>query len=135
MHGTRSLSDILWELSTVRGYGHLLARQILVNAWNTAIGEPYCHQTQVGEIRRGVLTITVAHSSLLEELAGFRKARLLRTLQSTGLGTAINDIQFQIGSLVFSVQDATESLQSVCSANARSHVSTHIEGTFSVRKR
>jgi hypothetical protein len=52
----------------------------------------------------------VAHSSLLEELATFRKATLLKTLQSAGLATAINDIQFQIGSLVFDVQGATESL-------------------------
>jgi hypothetical protein len=44
-----------------------------------------------------VLTVTVAHSSLLEELAAFRKAALLSTLRSAGLGTAINDIQFQIG--------------------------------------
>jgi hypothetical protein len=110
MCGTRSLSDILCELVTVRGYGQLWARQTLVNAWNTAIGEPYCHQTQVGEIRRGMLTVTVAHPSLLEELVAFRKATILRTLKSTDLGIAINDIQFQIGSLVFDIQDATKSL-------------------------
>jgi hypothetical protein len=109
MHGTRSLSDILCELVTVRGYGQLLARQILENAWNTAIGEPYCHQTQVGGIRRGVLNIKVAHPFLLEELAAFRKDTLLTFLQSSSLGIAIRDIEFQIGSVVFGNKEAKDS--------------------------
>lgn len=109
MRGTRSLSDILCELITVRGYGRLLARETLKNAWNTAIGEPYCRQTQVGEIRRGVLNVIVAHSSLLEELASFRKVTLLAALQSSDLGIAIHDIQFQVGSVVFDIKEAMES--------------------------
>lgn len=108
MRGTRSLSDILCELITVRGYGRLLARQTLENTWNTAIGEPHCRQTQVGEIRRGVLNVTVAHASLLEELAVFRKAALLASLQSSDLGAAIHDIQFQVGSVVFDIKEAME---------------------------
>jgi Dna[CI] antecedent, DciA len=105
MHRTRSLSDILCELIVVRGYGRLFAREILENAWNTAIGEPYCRQTQVGEICRGVLSVTVAHSSLLEELVAFRKAALLAVLQSSDLGTAVHDIQFQVGSVVFDIKN------------------------------
>ena len=71
--GPRQLSEILGELFTVRGYGRLLARQELEEAWNAAVGEPYCRQTQVGDVRHGVLNVTVAHSTLLEELAAFRK--------------------------------------------------------------
>ena len=72
--GPRPLSDILGELFTVRGYGRLRARQELEDAWNTAVGEPCCRQTQLGEVRRGVLNVTVAHSTLLEELAGVSQA-------------------------------------------------------------
>ena len=75
--GPRPLSDILGELFTVRGYGRLRARQELEDAWNTAVGEPYCRQTRLGEVRRGVLNVTVAHSTLLEELSAFRKPALL----------------------------------------------------------
>lgn len=109
MCGTRSLSDILCELVTLRGYGQLLARQILENTWNTIIGEPHCHQTQIGEIRRGILNVTVVHPSLLEEFSAFRKAKLLISLQSSALGMAIHDIQFQVGSIVFDSQKAEES--------------------------
>jgi Dna[CI] antecedent, DciA len=113
MRGIRSLSDILCELIAKRGYGRLLAREMLENAWNTAIGRTYYRQTQVGEIRRGVLNVTVAHSSLLEELAAFRKAMLLAALQSSDLGKEIRDIQFQVGPVEFDINEVNESFLAV----------------------
>jgi predicted nucleic acid-binding Zn ribbon protein len=95
--GPRLLSDILGELFTVRGYGRLRARQELENAWNAAVGEPYCRQTRLGEVRRGVLDVTVAHSTLLEELAAFRKPALLAALRSGAPATKIRDIRFRVG--------------------------------------
>ena len=102
--GPRSLSDSLGELFTVRGYGRLWARQELENAWKTAVGEPYCRQTQLGEVRRGVLNVTVAHSALLEELVSFRKAALLAALRSGAPATAIHDIRFRVGAVVPEVE-------------------------------
>jgi hypothetical protein len=83
----------------VRGYGRLRARQELEDAWNAAVGEPSCRQTRLGEVRRGILNVTVAHSSLLEELAAFRKPSLLQALRSSAPGTTIHDIRFQVGSV------------------------------------
>jgi hypothetical protein len=96
-HGPRALSDILGELFTVRGYGRLRARQELEDAWNAAVGEPNCCQTQLGEVRRGVLNVTVAHSTLLEELAAFRKPALLAALRSDAPAMMIRDIRFRVG--------------------------------------
>lgn len=104
--GPRPLADILGDLFTVRGYGRLLARQELENAWNVALGEPYCRQTRLGEVRRGVLNVTVAHSTLLEELAAFRKSTLLHALQACALGMTIHDIRFQVGSVRLRVEDS-----------------------------
>jgi Dna[CI] antecedent, DciA len=95
--GPRPLSDILGELFTVRGYARLHARQELENAWNKAVGEPYCRQTQLGEVRRGVLNVTVVHSTLLEELSAFRKSSLLKALRSDAPATTIHDIRFRVG--------------------------------------
>src|SRR5262245_22044572 len=106
MRGAKSLSDILCELMAVRGYGRQFAREMLENAWNQAIGEPYYRQTQVGEMRHGVLSVTVAHPSILEELAAFRKATLLTALQLSDLGIAIRDIQFRVGSIVCDTKEA-----------------------------
>src|SRR5271157_1026476 len=95
--GPRPLSEILGELFTVRGYGRLRARQELEDAWNAAVGDPFCRQTRLGEVRRGVLNVTVAHSTLLEELAAFRKPALLAALRTDAPATTIHDIRFRVG--------------------------------------
>jgi hypothetical protein len=97
--GPRPLSDILGELFAVRGYGRLRARQELQDAWNAAVGQPNSCQTQLGEVRRGVLNVTVAHSALLEELAAFHKPLLLAALRCGAPATAIHDIRFQVGAV------------------------------------
>ena len=95
--GPRALSDVLGELFTVRGYGRLRASGELEEAWNAAVGEPSCHQTRIGDVRRGVLSVTVAHPTLLEELAAFRKSELLQALRAGAPGTTIHDIRFRVG--------------------------------------
>lgn len=97
----RSLSDILGELIVVRGYSQTHAQRVLENAWRIAVGEPYCYQTRIGEVRHGVLNVTVAHSALLGELAAFQKAKLIESLRSSALGTTIHDIRFRVGPVVF----------------------------------
>ena len=89
IRGPQSLSDILGELIVVRGYSRAWAQRVLENAWNIAVGEPQCYQTRIGEVRHGVLNVTVAHSTLLEELVAFRKAELVASLRSGALGTTI----------------------------------------------
>jgi hypothetical protein len=95
--GPRELSEILGELFTVRGYGRLRALGELEEAWNAAVGEPHCGQTRLGEVRRGVVTVTVAHPTLLEELAAFRKPELLAALRACPPGSHIQDIRFRVG--------------------------------------
>ncbi len=95
----RPLTDILAELFTLRGYRRLWTREELEDAWNKAVGEPYCRQTSLGEVRRGVLNVTVAHSTLLEELASFRKAILLKVLHSCVPAATISDIHFRVGAI------------------------------------
>jgi hypothetical protein len=102
--GPRPLSDVLGELFTVRGYGRLRARQELEDAWNAAVGEPDCRQTWLGEVRRGVLNVTVAHSTLLEELSAFRKPALLSALRSGAPATTIHDIRFRVGTVVMEMK-------------------------------
>ena len=97
--GPLALSEILGELFTLRGYGRFRARQELEQAWEAAVGEPLCRQTQLGEVRRGVLNVTVSHPALLEELAAFRKPSLLAVLRSDAPGTTIHDIRFRVGAV------------------------------------
>jgi predicted nucleic acid-binding Zn ribbon protein len=96
-HHPRTLSAILSDLFTTKGYGRMRAMQQLEAAWNEAVGEPDCRQTQVAEVRRGVLEVTVAHPTLLEDLRAFRKAVLLRSLHQHNLPMVIRDIRFRVG--------------------------------------
>lgn len=97
--GPKPLGDILGELFASRGFGRLRALKELEDAWNAAVGDPACRQTRLGDVRRGVLNVTVAHPALLEELAAFRKSELLSALRRDAPGTVVHDIRFRVGPL------------------------------------
>jgi predicted nucleic acid-binding Zn ribbon protein len=95
--GPRPLSDILGSLVSARGLGRLRGQAELEAAWEAAVGEPASRQTKPGAIKRGVLSVTVAHPALLEELSAFRKSEILAALRQTPAGAAVHDIRFRIG--------------------------------------
>jgi hypothetical protein len=95
--GPKALADVLGELFAVRGYGRLHASSELEAAWDAALGEGFRGRTRLGDVRRGVLTITVDHPALLEELSAYRKGELLRALKATARGSTINALRFRIG--------------------------------------
>jgi Dna[CI] antecedent, DciA len=97
--GPKPLSEILGELFTARGYGQFRARAELELAWAAAVGDAVCRQTELGEVRRGVLNVTVGHSALLEELSAFGKPKILAALRAGAPGTTIHDIRFRVGTL------------------------------------
>jgi predicted nucleic acid-binding Zn ribbon protein len=93
----RALSTILAELFTRKGYSRIRIAREVESIWNEAVGEPGCWQTQVGEVRHGVLDVTVAHPTLLEELKAFQKPALLSALRKHTSLMAIRDIRFRVG--------------------------------------
>lgn len=97
--GPRAVGDVLGELFAARGLGRLRAVGELEAAWADAVGSPEDRQTRVAGLRHGVLTITVAHPVLLEELAAFRKPALLEALRRAIPGVRIQDLRFRVGSV------------------------------------
>ncbi|MDE2506044.1 MAG: DUF721 domain-containing protein [Planctomycetota bacterium] len=95
--GPKAVGEILGEMFAARGFARLRGLKELEEAWNAAVGEPACRFTRVGEVRRGMLNVTVAHSTLLEELAAFRKPALLAALRRDAPSTKIDDIRFRVG--------------------------------------
>jgi hypothetical protein len=113
--GPRALGDILGELYALRGYGRLRASLELEEAWSQVAGDIVHQHTRVGQVRRGVLSITVAHPALLEELVAFRKAEILVGLQRLLPDMSIQDIRFRVGPIDRgeSQPDAAKSSQNV----------------------
>jgi len=117
--GPRPLSEILGDLFAARGYGRVLAHRELQEAWDAAVGEPARRQTRLGEVRRGVLSVDVAHPALLEELAAFRKSELLAAIRAGAPGTTIHDIRFRIGPVAPGPDEADEATPSGTPTRAR----------------
>lgn len=95
--GPKPVADILGDLFAARGLARVRAVGELEAAWADAVGEPGRGQTRVDGLRRGILNITVAHPTLLAELASFQKPTLLAALRRSMGGTPIHDIRFRVG--------------------------------------
>jgi predicted nucleic acid-binding Zn ribbon protein len=95
--GPRVLGDLLGELYAARGLGRVQATSELEEAWSEAVGEAGRDETRVAGLRHGVLTVTVGHPALLEELAAFRKAALLAALRTALPELRLQDLRFRVG--------------------------------------
>jgi hypothetical protein len=97
--GPRALGEVLGELILARGLGQVRSATQLAAAWAQVIAEPKPCQTRVSGLRHGVLTITVAHPVLLEELVAFRKSELLQRMRETLPHVRLQDLRFRIGTI------------------------------------
>ena len=95
--GPKPVSEILGDLFASRGLARVRALGELEAAWGEAVGDAGRRHTKVDGLRRGILSVTVAHPTLLEELASFQKANLLANLRRSMAGTPIHDIRFRVG--------------------------------------
>lgn len=92
------MADVMAELLLARGYGRLTARAAFDEAWAQAAGARVAERSRAGALRRGVLEVTVAHSTLAQEL-GFQKQELLARLRASLPDQTIRDVRFRVGTL------------------------------------
>ena len=93
-----AIADILSELMTRHGYAQLQTRVAHEQAWRQAAGELAAEHSRVGSLKRGVLEVTVVHSTLMQELT-FRKSAMLKTLAKLLPDERIKDIRFRAGAI------------------------------------
>ena len=79
-----------------RGFAQSQAGAARDAAWQEAAGSVMARYTRTGGIRRGKLEVTVANSTLVQELA-FRKPGLLETLRKLLPDEKIKDLRFRVG--------------------------------------
>jgi predicted nucleic acid-binding Zn ribbon protein len=92
------VADILTELMARRGFARIRAAEAYEQAWREAAGALLAKYSRVGTLRRGALEITVANSTLLQELT-FQKAELLKRLTQQLPDEGIRDLRFRLGAI------------------------------------
>lgn len=95
----KALSGALDALMAHRGFDRILSSSDLERAWVGALGPKRAAMTKLGMVRRGVITVTVSHPTLLAELSQFQKPALLAALRKTSGGAGLCDIRFRTGTV------------------------------------
>jgi predicted nucleic acid-binding Zn ribbon protein len=90
------IADVLAQLMARRGYARESAAASCEAAWRAAAGTAIAKMTRPGNVRRGVLEVFVANSTLLQEL-GFQKIQILTRLKESHADDSIRDLRFRIG--------------------------------------
>jgi len=92
----KSMATVVGQLMIRRGYGRVQSAGSLAAAWSEVAGELVAGHTRVGAIRRGVLAVTVANSTLMQELV-FQKPALVAKLSGRCPELKLRDMRFRIG--------------------------------------
>lgn len=79
-----------------RGYARESAAGDCAAAWQAAAGKALAKVTRPGNIRRGVLEVFVANSTLLQEL-GFQKIQLLERIREQLADDSVRNLRFRVG--------------------------------------
>jgi predicted nucleic acid-binding Zn ribbon protein len=94
----QTIGNILSELMARRGFARVQSTEALETAWRQAAGPLAAAYTRVGTIRRGVLEVVVANSTLVQEL-GFQKQEILTALQQLLPDENIKCLRFRAGNI------------------------------------
>jgi len=90
------MGDVLASQMARRGYAQIETTSACAEAWQQASGEQMASHSLPGNVRRGVLEVTVRNSTVLQELT-FQKSRLLAELAPLIPDQNISDIRFRVG--------------------------------------
>ncbi len=94
----KSAADVIAQVMNKRGYARIQASEAFDELWQQAVGESLARYTRVGNLRRGVLEVTVASSTVMQELQ-FNKRNILRKIKQTDPQTRISDLRFRSGAI------------------------------------
>lgn len=94
----RHVKELLSRITASRGLAQQQTNHQLHQAWSSAVGPAIDKLTQVSNVRRGVLQVTVSNSIVAQEL-GFQKQSLVNRLQNELPDAGIRDLRFRVGPL------------------------------------
>ena len=96
--GPRKLSDVIADVISRRGYARTMTDSVYMSAWQLATDDILSAASRPGDVRKGVLNITVKNSSVMQELT-FQKKKILKVLNQQITDQAIVDLRFRVGNI------------------------------------
>lgn len=90
------IAEALSTLLARRGYAQVEAANQRQETWMLVVGERMSQHSCAGNVRRGVLEVTVRNSTVLQELT-FQKRQLLKKLLVHLPDANIRDLRFRVG--------------------------------------
>lgn len=92
-----SMKRVMSRLLATRGYAAIQATSVLQDVWNHIVGPDLAANSRPGNVRGGSLFVAVRDSLSMQELH-FRKAEILRKLQSQLPDQKLKELKFRIES-------------------------------------
>jgi predicted nucleic acid-binding Zn ribbon protein len=92
----KKIGSIVADLVARRGYARVISAATCSEAWAAAVGPQLVQFSRAGEIRRGVLEVRVANSTMLQEIT-FQKAVILKKLIELLPDEKLRDVKFRVG--------------------------------------
>lgn len=97
--GPRALSSVLSELFARRGFAQTEADQQWQQIWLDVAGPDVAGHSRVAGLRGGCLEIVVDSSVLVQELATFRREKLLGAIRQRLPQSRLRSLRFRVGPL------------------------------------
>jgi len=94
--GPKAIGDVLAELMAKRGFARAQTAAARESAWREACGPLAAKYSRSGAVRRGKLEVTVANSTLAQELS-FQRLALIEALARLLPDEEIREIRFRVG--------------------------------------
>jgi predicted nucleic acid-binding Zn ribbon protein len=94
----KRIGNIVAELVARRGYARVMAATSCAEAWASAAGPVFTKFSRAGSIKRGVLEVFVANSTMMQEMT-FQKTALVKKLIELMPDEQIRDVKFRVGSI------------------------------------
>jgi predicted nucleic acid-binding Zn ribbon protein len=91
--GPQRIGQVVSDLMAQKGFARVRGAAAFEKAWYTAVGPAAAAYTRPGIVRRGVLEVGVANSTMVQELV-FQKAELLLSLRRLLPDSRIKDLRF-----------------------------------------
>lgn len=90
--------DVLNQLMAKRGYNQRQANSARERAWAEAAGEKIAQQSKAVRLSRGVLTVIVVNSVVMQELI-FQQATLTKRMNEADPDLQVKSLRFRVGAI------------------------------------